>query len=545
MSRWRQWLGWAAQPIAIAGILFLALNGWQRTFTTPVSDRPGALAALAQAKAGVESDRWWVAPGSVDVLVVRTVGLATSNIVAAANIGWLLMVLLSGATAAWCLRRLGVSPAGAWAAGVLFALNPFTLSRAVAVPTLTPYLVPFAVTVALRLATDPAVNWRSRDTRVQLLGCVLLGLNAGDYAVFGVFLTLLGAIAGIVRAGRRAGEGSRLLTPAAIALCAFISVAPSVGAAAQADPPSPPWLSEFTGLKIRHLVSPLPDHWLPLFRAWTSREAESRFPYETDNADSRLGVVATGGFIGLMLVLLVPAIAGPRGEGETIRTASGLTLASVLVATVGGLGTVVAVVAVPAVRALHHITPFIAFFALVALALWLDRLTSVHRMTRRLAWIGVLVIGLADQTIALRPMNADVAGARIEFRGLRSLVEVLDQRLPPGSRVFQLPNRSYSAVRGVARMRPHEHLKPLLVSRHLRWSYPNTTEEHLRAEEARSSLDLEAWPMQLAKEGYSAVLLDRLGYPDNGDAALATLLAAPGQAGILAQTARYVAIDLR
>ncbi len=76
--------------------------------------------------------------------------------------------------------------------------------------------------------------------------------------------------------------------------------------------------SEVYALKIRHLVTPLPGHWFPPFRAWDARDVGADFPNETENVGSRLGLVATAGFLGLMVVLIVPALAGSGESGETI-----------------------------------------------------------------------------------------------------------------------------------------------------------------------------------------------------------------------------------
>ena len=123
-------------------------------------------------------------------------------------------------------------------------------------------------------------------------------------------------------------------------------------------------------LKIRHLLTPSPGHWFPPFRAWHARDVGADFPNETENVGSRLGLVATAGFLGLMVVLIVPALAGSGESGETIRGTSRLVIGAIILATVVLTGERVqrGWPLSPVGAAACDITPFIAFFSLVSVA---------------------------------------------------------------------------------------------------------------------------------------------------------------------------------
>jgi phosphoglycerol transferase len=560
----RQSLFWLAQPAVIALALWLSLAGPDRTFSVPINTRFTALQSLAQAKATIDHGWWWTNPslsapsaldavvlprgGAVDHLIIRIVGLAMTDVASVVNLAWLIMLMVGGASAAWCFRRAGVSSAGAWVFGVLFALCPFAIYYNIEEPGLTPYLVPFAAAVSLALATNTWLAWPRRDRRIGLAGCVLLGLNGLDFAFFGVLLTAIGAVAG----GLWARNAGRLihgaLVPAAIVLAAAVSLLPTVLAQQwegySVNQSHQIRETENAGLKVRQLVSPLPDHWLPFFRAWSAREGYARFPYESENQYSRLGMIASAGFAGLLAVLLIPAIAGRAASGDTVRAASRLTMAAVLAATVGGAGTIVSLFVSPRVYAYSRISPFLVFFSLAAVACWLDRVAGGRRHGR-LIWAGVLALGLLDQLVAIGPLNKDVAASRIEYRGLRGFVESLERQLPQGAMVFQLPVRAYPGDSRLFRMAPFEHFRPYLVSRRLRWSYPALTAAQVSDEARRSSVEPAALPARLAQDGFAAVVIDRLGYEDSGDGIVAAIQAATGRSGVLAQSERHIALDLR
>jgi phosphoglycerol transferase len=555
---------WAAQP-AMAGLaLWLFLARTDRAFNVPVNDSPAALQTLVQAKSTLDHGWWWTnsslgAPSglhaalvpreaSVDQLVVHAAGLMTTDVGSAVNLSWMFMLMLGAASAAWCLRRLGVSTPGAWVIGVLYGLCPYALYWNIEAPGVTPYLVPFAATAAIALATDSLHSWPRRDRFLLVAGTLLLGLNGLDYAYFGAILTAIGAIAGAVRARRTTRVLTGGIVPAVIVVAVLLNFLPT-GLAWRGEG-EPAGIqrrvadSESVGLKIRHLIGPLPDHWLPLFQVWSAREGHARFPSETENQLSRLGLVASAGFAGVLLTLLVPGLAGRPPNGDVVRAASRLTLAGILLATAGGLGSAVSLLIWPRVHAYALVTPFLAFFALVAAACWLDQLTARLRRPQIL-WVVVLILGLLDQSVAVKPLNKRLAVRRTEHRQLRAFVGGLEQRLPPGAMIFQLPLKPYPFDRRQFLMGPYDHFRPYLLSDQLRWSYPALTAAQVRDEAERVAGDPAELPARLAREGFAAIFVDRYGYRDNGAAVVEALLAAPGRPSVLDETQRYVVFDLR
>ena len=547
MTRPREFVVWLTPPALIALILFAALANPQRAFSVPVNQSPSALTYLAQVK-GVLDDGTqthllpWIAP--VDRLIVRAVGLTGAAVGGTANMAWLLTLMLGGSFAAWGYRRLGMSIPGACVLGILYGVSPYALYWNLEEPSVIPFLVPFAATAALALATGAIADWPRREVFVLLGGLLVLGLNGREYAYFGAFLTVIGAVAGAVRSGRAAPTSAMV---AAVLLAAtLVSLMPAIRA--PQPEPDPTYRvtaadAETGGVKLRQLVGPLPWHWLPLFSEWSRREGAAGFPYETANHLSRLGIVGSVGFLGLLWALLIPAAAGPPPHGETVRAASGLTLAAFLVATVGGLGTIVSLLIEPTILVFSRITPFLIFFSLAAVGVWVER-AAAGRRRGRLVWVALAILALLDQMVAIRPLHRGVAKTRIEYRQLQGMVEVLERELPAGARVYQLPDRTDHLQRRVVRMPPNDDLKPYLVSRHLLWRYPARTAAETRDDKPRDALEPDALPARLAQDGFSAIVVDRLGYDDHGEAVLAALHAT-GRTTVLAQTERYVAFLVR
>ena len=193
-----------------------------------------------------------------------------------------------------------------------------------------------------------------------------------------------------------------------------------------------------------------------LFRAfhrWTDKEAAATFQLEGENTFSRLGFIGTVGFVGLLGLLFWPAAATRFRGGAALSGASRLTLAALLLATIGGFGSLVALLVTPEIRAYNRITPFILFFSLTAVALAIDSLRS--RRWRIAAAAAVLAVGLVDHKMATIRLNADHGYIARQVRAVRAFVEPLERGLPAGAMVLQLPFRTFLNDPGIARMEPY------------------------------------------------------------------------------------------
>jgi len=555
-----------AQALLIAACLFLFLQGWRRDFGVPLSFSSDSLLALMQSKSTIDNGWWWFNPmlsapvgldelafpanSNVDQAIVWSVSRLVRDPLTAINLAWMLMVVLSGLSASWSMRALGASRVSSVVAATLFALSPYALYRNIDHIWMVIYLVPFACTTALLLLLGRVPgHGLGRAAYVPLLiGCGILGFNYVYYPFFACFLIGVAAMAGFIASRRPRVLLAGGLCIALIGGCTLVNLAPSLYSWKQQGRPlivrdKVPAESEVYGLKIRQLVSPVFQHFFPPFRAWTQREVAAHFPFETENVTSRLGLIGTVGFLGLLVLLFVPSAASRSEVGTLLLGAGQLTLASVLLGTVGGFGSLFSLLISPDIRAYNRISPFIAFFALTAVALTIDSFFKT-RARAVAAAVVVLVVGLADQRMASEDLNAAYDGIAAEIPVLQTFVRQLETRLPDRAMVFQLPFRTYLNDSGIARMQAYEHLKLYAVSRRIRWSYPALSNDQVRWERAAAALNPQELANGLAALGFAAIVVDRYGYDDNG-AATASIRDKSGAAEVIAETPRYVALDIR
>jgi phosphoglycerol transferase len=553
------------EALLVAGCLFVFLQGWARDFSVPISFSSDSLLAEMQSKSTIDNGWWWFNPkigapfgldelqfpanANVDQAIVWMISRVVREPVTAINLAWLTMVVLSGLTATWCLRHLGASTPSAIAAGVLFALTPYALYRNLDHFWMVIYLVPFVCTAGLLLATGRPKRWYWGTPHFFLVaGCALLGFNYVYYAFFGSFILIVASAIGFLQYRDPRLLAAGFVCLALIGGATVLNLAPSLYSWSQHGKPlilrdKMPAESEVYGLKIRQLVSPLFQHGFSPFRAWLAKEEAAAFPLETENRTSRLGVVATLGFLGLLALLFVPRASSGIREGEALLAASRLTLAALLLATIGGFGSLVSLLITPEIRAYNRISPFIVFFSLAAVALVFDSLCRT-RPRRIAAAVAVAMVGLADQRAAAAPLNASHAVIAAEVSDLRSFVRGLEAKLPRDAMVFQLPLRTYLNDDGIARMQPYDQIKLYLMSRTVRWSYPAVTNRQVRWQQAAGTLDPARLARELAVEGFAAILVDRYGYTDNGASVVADI-EGPANQQALGQTSRYIALDIR
>jgi hypothetical protein len=379
----------------------------------------------------------------------------------------------------------------------------------------------------------PGIEVRSARTLTAIAICVLTAFTGLYYAFFTGCLLLVGGIWGSVV---RRSWGNAL---AGLALAGIIvtglgaSGLPTLQYRAKHGPNSEVAVresseAELYGLKIAQLLLPVDGHRLPALRKLKEHYNKSA-PLVGENSATSLGVVGGVGFVALLVMLLL----GHRRErvrDDLWRTLAVLNLSALLLATMGGFGSLVALLVTPQIRTYARMNVMIGFLALFAVVLLLERLTRRRRWVTVVVLPLVLVLGLLDQAtpLAVRPYAAVAA----EYASDAGLVRRIEAAVPKGGMIFQLPYLSFpeEAVRP-PEVVDYDPLRFYLHSSSLRWSYPTMRGRAPDAWVKEVSQLAPADQLKLLSDaGFDGILIDRFGYPDRGQAlegALAKLLDAP------------------
>ena len=160
-------------------------------------------------------------------------------------------------------------------------------------------------------------------------------------------------------------------------------------------------------------------------------------------------------------------------------------------------------------------------------------------------WAALVIFGVADHAVALQPLNSGRDAIAADYRDVREFVSKTERELPQGSLLFQLPVAPPPGGGRVERMRVFDPFKLFVASRQLRWNVPALSPEAIARQQEAAALDPRDLPSWLQKQGFTAIVVDRFGYHDDGTEVLAALQAVPTAARPVALTMRYVALDIR
>jgi len=148
---------------------------------------------------------------------------------------------------------------------------------------------------------------------------------------------------------------------------------------------------------------------------------------------------------------------------------------------------------------------------------------------------------LLDKSAFVVPHSMDIQNANHEM----AVVRQLEERLPKGAMVFQLPLTGFPEDGGLERMIAYDHARPNLWSHNLHWSWPSFSHKHHAWQRKIDGLQGEALVQALVLSGFDAIWIDRFGYKDDGKSIVQSLIVGGGIDILPAVSPRYVIMDLR
>jgi phosphoglycerol transferase len=310
--------------------------------------------------------------------------------------------------------------------------------------------------------------------------------------------------------------------------------------------------AEIYGLKIRKLLTPSIHTPVPGLRAWAAADERADFPYDSEGSSNRIGLLASAGFAVLLVLLFRRQRSRPDGtvESEVAPLAARLCLAGVLLATVGGFGAILNLV-VADIRGYNRIAVFLAFFCLLGFAhLWRVLYASLMTKPRlqlaaRSALVTFLAVCLVDQMADAELLRARASSDHEAQSRLRDFIGKLEAALPAASSLFQLPHTMFPSDGGVQKMLPYDHARAYQASSTLQWSWPTFSRTQEAIVKELLSTPASLLPAALRNYHFSAVWIDRWGYPDQAAAMVRELTVGGARTLLESRDGRYVVMDIQ
>lgn len=462
---------------------------------------------------------------SLHYAVMKLLALVRPQFGFVMNACFLLTFPFTALTTLLALRQFKVSTLPAVVVSLLYAFAPYHFNRGMDHFALACYYVlPLSLMLAMWVYLGQASQSRSR-IGWSLLICVMQASVGVYYAFFSCYFLLVSGIA--VSLQRRRAHGLLMaglfigVTGAAV----LANLAPSIlyrraNVATNLVGQRTPVQAEVYGLKISQLLLPLENHRWGLMRQ-IHQKYNQHTMWVNENSMGTLGLVASAGFLYLLVRLLFRRQAR---EGDNILNGLAiLNLSAVLLGTIGGLGFLFNLYVSPQIRCYNRLSIFIALFALAAVGVLLTRMTQLANTPWR-QWLmagglaALLPLGVLDQTS--RNHKPRYAGWKETCEGDREFVARIEQAVPAGSAIYQLPYVDYPEPRRIHNLPGYQHFRPYLQSSKssgLRWSYG--------CAKGRAG---DVWNIQLTRKpvaeqvrdlallDFAGIYIDRRGYVDAG-----------------------------
>ncbi|PLX27592.1 hypothetical protein C0581_03265 [Candidatus Parcubacteria bacterium] len=285
--------------------------------------------------------------------------------------------------------------------------------------------------------------------------------------------------------------------------------------------------ADIYGLKIRQLLSPTNNHQNQTLREAKEIMNKNTYPI-TEGGSSSMGIVSSIGFIILLVWIFIPKKlkSDPKlqEDSELITKFSLLNYSLLLIATSGGVGTLIAYI-FPDIRTYSRMSIFITFFSLTTILFIIDRWTKkissktpqnifFKNITFFIAAI-IIIIGVWDQTPLSISNNIKVS--QISFDNDVKFFEQLEKSIPTGSMVYQLPYMIFPESEPIENMGDYEHFRAYLQTKHIKWSYSSIKgREGDTWNKSLIDLDPPEFIEELKEKGFNGLYINKRGYKNYG-----------------------------
>jgi hypothetical protein len=457
---------------------------------------------------------WWV--------ITKVITWFTDNAATATNVLFLLGFVLVALSAFIALRMVGVSRLVSGTLALVYAFAPWHFLRTTGQLFIgAPVSVPLACAVAVLILRGETPFFQTRRAIIGTVAiCVVLAVFDPYFTVFGVLIILAAGALRAVATRRWKPLLSSLLVTAVTAVVLALNLVPSLlyrrshGLNPEAVVRPIEDLDRYA-LRPIQLLAPVPEHRLsPLahLSELLTRPGEQSEPYQY------LGLVAVIGLAVAVVSLLVWAT-GRRGPRVQDGVGPGVLIVILgAFAAWGGLSWLAFTAGLAQIRSWNRVAIVMAFLGLVALAPWLDagvrRLRAKRWPPAALAGLAVVVVGLALFDQIGKGLVPDPGRNEAEWNSDAQFVSAIEQQLPPGAMVYELPYLPWPEGPGSYATTNQDPWRGFLHSDRLRWSFAGMRGREADWQEYTTRQPTPDMVDAIAASGFDGIYLDRNGYVD-------------------------------
>ncbi len=549
MTRTQRWL----PALRLAGLVALTVMAWcimlnrvsLAAWQTPLNYQGDSWIVLSRIKAAADGHYWplaaknvpqlgapfianWDAhPTSEDLfylgmgLLARVIGLFP-----AANAGVLFGHLLAAVSCYAACRMLRCRWEWSFVSALAFALSPYLFFRSLPHVMLAyAWHVPLVLCAGWWLSTSHGLRPGSRRFWATVAIAGVTGLQNAYYTFLLIQLAGVAFVAQALRRGRR----RQIVMPivfAGVAMAGWLfgnfdSLYFQATAPHSTVNTARPYAElETYALKPIALTAPLPNHRWEAWAEWGQAYRRNTSPFNEANL-AYLGLTGIGAVVALAGVSILRRLRAPR---RRLPFQAGQMLWITCFSITGGLNALLGLAGFTLFRATNRYSIAILALAVLFLAQWLTSLTQQRPAWARLSLAVVLCALIAWDQLPRLTMPSQIERVAQLVESDQDFTRRLENRLPAGAMIFQLPMVEFPEGPTVHRMTGYQHLRPYLFSSDIRFSFGNDKGNFSsRWQEELEGLEALELAQALERYGFAAIQINRAGFADGGAALLEAL----------------------
>ena len=381
---------------------------------------------------------------NVDLLILKGLLAFVKNPFIAVNIEYIIIPLITSFIAFFVLRELQISNWLSVCASVTYSFLPYYFLRNVQHLVLATYqFVPLAFLLCIWLYHGEIFNSLDRKkmianskNRWTLFFCVCIANSGiGYYAVFTCFFVII--TAGMLLAEYRSIKKA---FPSIIVICVItmfflLNLLPLmfVNIGRGTNPEIAKRLSiesDIYGLKISQMI--VPYYW-PIHGSLedAARQYHDNAPLVNENKMAYIGLMATIGFF----ILLWNLFSLNGVNNREIRLFSKLNIAAVLLATIGGFGTVMAIITNPFIRGYNRISVFIAFISIATFCIMIQKKLSESKHNI-LGMFLIFLLSLFGLVMQFPHNTPNYINIRAQYLNDKEFIQKIEQLMPKAAMIY-------------------------------------------------------------------------------------------------------------
>lgn len=407
----------------------------------------------------------------------------TGSVFMAQNLTYIALFYVNSAVTYGVLRSRKITVPICITGTISFTFLNYIFYRNVSHIMLTPvYTIPLAILICLWIFEDDKVCVfgkdffkHKRNWFVILFSILIVNSGIGYYAVFACFFFMITGIYKTVEKKSWGGIIQFLCQIILTVLCMGVTVSGYIFDVLQGKNAVMTSLrsygdAEIYALKIVRLFLPTKGTGIQrIDNVIASYNASAVCQTETSEY---LGLIGVAGCIILFLALFV------NRKGSEIKLMSVMTICAILYGTIGGLGVLFFLFATDMVRCTNRISIYIAFMSIYTVCILAQRLYEwIKKHKRRyeiyniLFYLGLICVTGATLWNQVQWHHFDNNAQVQVCDEQKKFVDQLEQEIPDGAMIYQLPYWEYPPGPGINNMNPNELLQPYLYSTKIKWSF--------------------------------------------------------------------------